>query len=524
MQNRFPSIIFLFVLISSLSFSQSSDNQDCPVIPRPVVYQVVSGNFLLTENEIQVNTTNLPDEIGAYFSSQLQNSFSIKTTLSKNQGDVLFRKIINVPQHSYSINIASTITITYSSDESCFYAVNTLLQLLQKNGEQYQFQKCFISDLPNFEWRGMQLDATSHFIKPEDVKRFIDLMALYKFNRLLWHLTDDQGWRIEIKQFPKLTEIGSCRDSSLISKTSEFPRKYEKKRVDGYYTQEQIKDIVSYASKRFISIVPEIEIMGHCRAALAAYPEYSCLEKPLTVACSWGTFEDIYCSKPETITFLKKVIDEIIPLFSSNYIHIGNIEVPKTRWLECPKCHQVMTDNKLTTEQELTTYFSNQIVDYINSKGKKVINWNTILPKSIVMSSNGVENELLAIKQRSSVIDSPSEYCDFNQSQNKDSNELKINDNYLPIEKVYEFNPLPSGITFEQASYILGGQGNIYTESISTLKELEFMAFPRMLALSQVLWCREQKPTFDNFRTILIQYQFPFMKRYTINYSNAILK
>ena len=520
--NKIVSIIaVIFLYFGNTLTAQSNVVINCPIIPRPVVYQLASGDFGIINNELQINTNNLPTEIGFYLKKQLESAFSIKTNLIEDQGVILFKKIKNVPFNTYSINISDNITITYSSEESCFYAVNSLIQLIEKNGTDLIIKKCFINDYPKFEWRGMHLDVSRHFFNTDEVKRFIDLMALYKFNTLHWHLTDDQGWRIEIKQFPKLTEIGACRDSTLIGYLNDSPRKYERKRIEGFYTQEQIKEIVAYASKRYISIVPEIEIPGHCRAALAAYPEHSCTEKQLGVPGLWGQFEDVFCSKPQTIEFIKKILDEVFSLFPSKYIHIGGEEVLQSRWLECSNCTKVIEENKLKGVEELQSFFIQQIDAYLTSKGKTLIGrdmnyMNKLSGTTVSMLSKEITSNSNYYK-----IANDSEYCNFNQSQYK--LEKIVVGSFLPLEKVYDFNPIPDNFTNLEAAYILGGQANVWTEYISSMFQLEYMVFPRALAMSQVLWCREQKPSFESFKNTLIDYQFPFLDKYKVNYSIAIL-
>lgn len=524
-------IIVIFSLITvgfllSNSYAQTVNQPLCPIIPTPVVYQVSNGNFNFSD-EFIINITNLPSEIGNYLQDQLKNSFAISSKMDPNGGEINFKKSINVPKDSYSITVTESITITYSSDESCFYAVNSLLQLIDKGKLGYFIKKCFVSDLPKFEWRGLHLDVSRHFYTVEEVKRFIDLMALYKFNTFHWHLTDDQGWRIEIKQFPKLTEIGAWRDSTLIGHYNDQPRKYEHKRVGGFYTQEQIKDVVQYAQNRYISVVPEIEMPGHSRAALAAYPEYSCNGIQQGVPGIWGIFDDIYCSKPETLDFLKRILDEVIVLFPSPYIHIGGDEAPKTRWHACDKCQKTIKDNGLKDEHELQSYFIRQMDAYLTTKGKKIIGWDEILegglsPNASVMSWRGEEGGIEAAKQKHYVVMSPSGYCYFDHYQSGNANEPVAIGGYLPLEKVYKFNPIPEGLTTEEQYYILGGQANLWTEYIPTMQHLEYMTYPRALALAQSLWCREQKPSYENFLTVLLNKQLYYLDKHKVNYSKAI--
>ncbi len=519
--------VISFLFLTNSNYAQTISKTICQIIPTPSAYQTTLGKFEISENDLLIDNLYLPKEIGEYLKNQLQTVFSITTHLQEKQGVVHFYKLKNAPQNSYSIDVADEITINYSSDESCFYAVNSLLQLIEGQKNEYYIQKSFVGDSPKFEWRGLHLDVSRHFYTVEEVKHFIDLMALYKFNKFHWHLTDDQGWRIEIKQFPKLTEIGAWRDSTLIGHYNDVPRVYEKKRTGGFYTQEQIKEVVAYASKRFISVIPEIEMPGHSRAVLAAYPEYSCTGKQQPVPGLWGIFDDIFCSKPETIDFLKQILEEVIPLFPSEYVHIGGDEAPKTRWHECSKCQKTIKENNLKDEHELQSYFIRQMDSYLTSKGKKLIGWDEILegglsPNATVMSWRGEEGGIEAAKQKHYVVMSPSGYCYFDHYQSGRENEPLAIGGFLPLEKVYQFNPIPKGLTYEEEQYILGGQANLWTEYIQNMDKLEYMTFPRALALSQGLWCRNQKPSFEDFQTILLNKQLPFLDRFSVNYSKAV--
>jgi hexosaminidase len=521
------SAILFWIFIIDYSSAQSITKTICPVIPTPSAYQTILGKYDILDNEIQVDNTNLPSEIASYLQNQLESVFSIQTILREKEGTIHFRLLKNVPEHSYSIDIDDDISICYSSTESCFYAINSFLQLIEGEKNGYTIQKGIINDSPKFNWRGLHLDVSRHFYSVEEVKHFIDLMALYKFNKFHWHLTDDQGWRIEIKQFAKLTEIGAWRDSTLIGHYNDVPRVYEKRQTGGFYTQEQIKEVVEYASKRFISVIPEIEMPGHSRAALAAYPEYSCTGKQQPVPGLWGVFDDIFCSKPETIEFLKQILDEVIPLFPSEYVHIGGDEAPKTRWHECSKCQQTIQENKLKDEHELQSYFIRQMDSYLTSKGKKLIGWDEILegglsPNATVMSWRGEEGGIEAAKQKHYVIMSPSGYCYFDHYQSGRENEPLAIGGFLPLEKVYQFNPIPKGLTSEEEQYILGGQANLWSEYIQDMGKLEYMTYPRALALAQGLWCREQKPPFENFQTVLLNKQLPYLDRFNVHYSKAL--
>jgi hexosaminidase len=518
------SVIFCFLIVDTSSAQTVSI--PCPVIPTPVSYRQELGYFQLDEG-IHLNVKHLPYEIEKYIVNQLKSIYSISCLTDSSVGDITFRKIKNVPLHSYSIDVSQTITITFSSEESCFYAVNSLLQLIEKKENGYLIPHCFLNDFPKFQWRGLHLDVSRHFFTVPEIKRFLDLMAFYKFNTFHWHLTDDQGWRIEIKAYPKLTEIGAWRDSTVIGHYNDQPRQYKQHRTGGFYTQEEVKDIVTYAQDRYISIVPEIEMPGHSRAALAAYPEYSCTGIKQGVPGLWGVFEDIYCSKPETTAFLQEILSEVITLFPSRYLHIGGDEAPKKRWEECLRCQEVIKKNGLKDEHELQSYFIKEMDSFITSKGKKLIGWDEILegglsPNAAVMSWQGEEGGIEAAKQSHFVIMSPATHCYFDHYQSRSPQEPLAIGGFLSLEKVYQFDPIPKGLSFLESKYILGGQANLWTEYIPNMKQLEYMAFPRALAMAQSVWCHQKDNSYEQFLSILKNHQFPFLDRMGVNYSQAV--
>ncbi len=513
------SITLLFSLLVSGLHAQ------CPIIPAPMTYVASDGQFPL-ESKLTVKSANLPKVTADYLSNQLESVYSINTESSETKGAIQFRKISNVPKDFYSIHVSDSIVITYSSDESCFYAVNSLLQLIRFEGESFNIGKCFLQDSPNFSWRGLHLDVSRHFFTVDEVKRYIDLMAFYKFNVLHWHLTDDQGWRIEIKQFPKLTEVGAFREKTLKGHYNDIPRVYDEQRSGGFYTQEEIKEIVKYAQDKYITIVPEIEMPGHARAAIAAYPELSCTGKKLPVPGEWGIFDDIFCSKPETIDFLQKVLDEVLVLFPSEYIHIGGDEAPKTRWKACPKCQKTMSENHLKDEHALQSYFIGKMDQYLTSKGRKLIGWDEILegglsPNAAVMSWRGDNGGIAAAKQGHYVVMTPTEFCYFDYYQSSHPSEPLAIGGFLPLEKVYEFNPYPAALSNEERSYVLGGQANVWTEYMSDFSEVEYMVYPRALAMSQVLWC-SKKPDYETFKKVLLDYQIGYLKQHGVLFSQAV--
>jgi len=509
-----------FSIILNLSIAQVS-----PIIPAPVVYKELNES-LNFDGDLLVNfiglSTNLQEQITHLATIYHGIQFSNFTSGPK----LSFKKLENVIQDSYSINVTNEIVISFSSDASCYYAFISLMQLIENTSTGFQLKKCFVKDYPKFSWRGLHLDVSRHFFTVDEVKKYIDLMSIYKFNTFHWHLTDDQGWRIEIKSFPKLTEIGGWRDSTMNNHYSTKPRTYTRQKYGGYYTQEQIKEVVAYANSKFVTIVPEIEMPGHSRAALAAYPEYSCTGIQQGVEGLWGVFDDIFCSKEETILFLQKILDEVILLFPGKYIHIGGDEAPKTRWEKCTSCQKVMNENHLKNEHQLQSYFIQRMDKYLTEKGRKFIGWDEILEGGLssnaaVMSWRGFEGGMEAASQEHEVVMSPGSHCYFDHYQGKGSNEPIAIGGFTPLEKVYEFNPIPNQLNKKYEPYILGGQANLWTEYIADFEKVQYMVYPRALALIQSLWCLE-KPSFDEFKNVLIDKHLPFLKKMNVHYSKSI--
>ncbi|MCX6190650.1 MAG: family 20 glycosylhydrolase [Flavobacteriia bacterium] len=517
-------VIFTYLFfLPALFFAQQNR-----ILPHPVVYKSMPGSIEIIGGGLSLDF----NEISSTLLQQLKTTSDYYHNLPlidvKEKPLIIFKKIQNVPLDSYSININGQIIITYSSPKSCYYAFHSLMQLIQKNTEGLFIKNGFVDDYSKFQWRGMHLDVARHFFQIEEIKQFLDVMAVYKFTTFHWHLTDDQGWRIEIKKYPKLTEIGAWRDSTVENHYTTSPRTYKVERYGGFYTQEQIKEIVQYAAQRNITVVPEIEMPGHARAALAAYPNYSCTGIEQEVPGLWGIFDDIFCSKEESILFLQDILSEIIPLFPSKYIHIGGDEAPKTRWKKCDKCQAIMKENHLKDEHELQSYFIQRMDKFLVEKGKKLIGWDEILegglsPNAAVMSWRGFEGGIEAAKLGHEVVMSPGSHCYFDHYQGKGNDEPLAIGGFTNLEKVFDFNPVSPKMSREEANYVLGGQANLWTEYIPSFNQLMYMAFPRAIALSEALWCTE-KTTYDAFEKTLIDSHFPLLKKKGINFSQTILK
>lgn len=514
------ALLLITLFIVEFAFSQ------CPITPHPQEFKSIEMKISLG-NELSLDSNMLNASTWNYLKDNLKTQTGIDLVHDSKDPFIQFKLWTADHRDSYRISLSSQQKVIYwSSEESKFHAVNSLLQLIRKNGVIWYLQGCELSDYPAFQWRGLHLDVSRHFYTIDEVKRFIDLMTLYKFNTFHWHLTDDQGWRIEIKKYPKLTEIGAFRDSTMIGHYSDHPRTFDVNTYGGFYSQEQIREVVEYAKARYVTVVPEIELPGHSRAALAAYPELSCTGERNGVPGTWGIFDDIYCSKQETIDFMKNVLSEVVELFPSEYIHIGGDEAPKTHWDKCPNCQKVMSENDINDAHELQSYFIGQMDKFLTSKGKKLIGWDEILegglsPNAAVMSWRGTKGGIEAAKQKHEVVMTPTTYCYFDYYQSGHPSEPIAIGGFLPLEKVYRFNPIPKGLSKSDEQYILGGQANLWTEYIASMEHLEYMTYPRALALAQSVWC-EKKPSFESFLGDYLTYQENYLDRYNVNYAHSI--
>lgn len=506
------------------AFTTQLSAQHGLVFPEPVNY-VKTQNKLTINGRLTIDTSRIPTDLFAYFQEILAQKNVRLDAVDARDASIRLQKIQTlVYSEGYEFQINnSRIDIKYSNNESLRNAFHTFVQLIQNPKE---LEGVWINDLPAFAYRGVHLDCSRHFFTIAEIKRFIDQIAKLKFNRFHWHLTDDQGWRIEIKKYPELTAIGAWRDSTLIGHFSKQPIEYERKKYGGFYTQEEAKDLVNYAKTRGIEIIPEIEMPGHARAALAAYPELSCTEKQLPVVGTWGVFDDVFCSQEKTRSFLKDVLDEVIAIFPSQVIHIGGDECPKINWEKCPKCNAVMNENNLHSGHELQSFFIRDIEKHVNSKGRTIIGWDEILegglaPNAQVMSWQGVEGGIAAAKQKHQVVMTPTSYCYFDYYQSGHPSEPLAIGGYLPLEKVYQFDPV-NRLEDEYKRYILGGQANLWTEYLPTMKAVEYNAFPRLVAMAEVLWNKSKIPYADFVEALSRDY-LPALKKDGVYFSTSFL-
>lgn len=510
-------------LLCTLIFSscQTSTNQkpaEVSIIPKPVSLEQNSGAFIITpETPIILLGDSLKNS--ADFLNRYLNKY-YGFTLDVQEGtaaDTAASDAIILGNHSMDKAVAGAYTL--HSDQKrvrimgqdapgVFYGIQSLIQLLPTTpSKSLAIGVVNITDYPEYGYRGMMLDCARHFFDTAFIKEYIDFIALHKMNVFHWHLTGDQGWRIEIKQYPKLTEVGAWRDSTLIGHYGDKPVKYDHHRYGGFYTQDEIKDIVKYAKERYITVIPEIEMPGHSMAAIAAYPELAGdyrddYKADLHVANTWGVMELILCPTPYTFDFYKNVLDEVMTLFPSHYIHIGGDEAPKTAWENSAFCQQLIKEKGLKDEEGLQSYFIHTIEKYLNAHGRDIIGWDEILqgglaPNATVMSWRGEEGGIKAANMEHKVIMTPTTYCYFDYYQSKQHDSLRIG-GYLPIEKVYSYNPVGK-LDSEAAKYVEGVQANMWTEYLQWPSSVEFMLFPRMEAISEVAWTNVANKDLEDF-------------------------
>ncbi|NER12704.1 family 20 glycosylhydrolase [Leptobacterium flavescens] len=507
------------------------------IIPQPLEIELNKGAFTLNPQ-----TTLKADETLGVNASYLKNLIREGTGIELEETETIAANQIVLEvagtdtenEEAYELEIdKNSIKIKAAGNRGIFYGIQSLRQLFPPcfedgscEDEKFAIQALNIKDEPRFVYRGMHLDVGRHFFDIDDIKTYIDMLAMLKMNTFHWHLTEDQGWRIEIKKYPRLTEVGAYRKETLIGHYNDQPHKFDGKRYGGFYTQEQVKEIVAYAAERQITVVPEIEMPGHSQAAIAAYPELGCAKEPVEVATKWGIFEEIYCPNEKTFAFLEGVLDEVIALFPSEYIHIGGDEAPKTRWKSCAHCQQLIKKEGLKDEHELQSYFITRMEKYLNSKGRQIIGWDEILegglaPNATVMSWRGMQGGIEAAKHGNHVVMTPTSHSYFDYYQSENENEPLAIGGFLPLKKVYEFNPIPEELNAEEAKLVLGAQGNIWTEYMPDFDKVTYMAFPRAIALSEVVWSEDTDKDYLEFISRLERFQ-ERMDHLNIKYANHL--
>lgn len=477
-----------------------------PVLfPFPQEVSWKTGSFKLNRHTSIYISDKKADSAASLFSKQIQPATGYLLPLQKAINDNQLRFIVDTEishDEGYTIEVTKQfIVLKASHEKGFFYATQTLRQLL--NGEietktpinrvAWLVPNVLITDKPAYQYRGMHLDVSRHFYDVDFIKQYIDWLAHHKFNKFQWHLTDDQGWRIEIKSYPKLTEIGSERSKTVVGHTYDYQPLYDDLPHRGFYTQAQIKEVVEYAKKRHIEIIPEIDIPGHSTAIIAAYPEFSCHGKRTSVESHFGIFEQVLCPTENTMAFLKDVYQEVAALFPSKYIHIGGDEVIKKQWLKSAQVQQLMEQLKITTGEQLQSYFIHEVTNILTALDKTAVGWDEILeggaPSSALITSwRGTKGGIEAAKRGNKVVMTPYQFTYFDAYQSRSVDEPKAIHGFLPIEKVYQFNVTPEQLTQAQRKNVIGVQGALWTEYIKSEQHAQYMIFPRLAALAEVAW------------------------------------
>jgi len=518
----FNIIVFIAVLISVVPNQVAGQEKSWSLIPLPVSQSWHKGIFTFSDQtNIIVSPLNSETKLSADLLALLiKNPTGSLLAVSggeKPTGGSVFMVLdatVKNPE-GYSLTVSPKgVTLRAKTAVGLFYGVQTIRQLLPVEvekptlvaGIKLSLPACEIADEPRFAYRGMHLDVGRHLFPVACIKRYIDMLALHKMNTFHWHLTEDQGWRIEIKKYPRLTEIGAFRKETVAGAQKRENNTFDGKPYGGFYTQDEVREIVAYAGSKFITVIPEIEMPGHAIAALTSYPELSCTGGPFEVRKLWGVDEDVFCAGNEQVfNFLQDVLTEVMELFPSKYIHIGGDECPKKRWEKCPKCQKRIKDEGLKNEFELQSYFIRRIEKFVSSKGRNIIGWDEILegglaPGATVMSWRGEAGGIEAAKSGHNVIMTPGKYTYFcyYQSENHDGQPLALG-GYVPLEVVYGYNPTPKELSAEEQKHILGVQGCLWSEQIPTPEVLEFMAYPRTFAIAETGWTPDNEKNFGSF-------------------------
>lgn len=525
--------LFLYVtaflaLSTGAAFGQTAD--DLTIIPKPASIEKGTGQFIITKHTNLVAKGTEAKQVADIFNNFFYKKYGFALKIAGNgqsNGDAITFNIepaTGQQMEAYKLKVtAHAISIT-GQHKGVFYGAQSLLQLIHDDGK-LTVPVVTIDDQPAFAYRGLMLDVGRHFFEVSEIKKILDVMASLKLNRFHWHLTDDQGWRLEIKKYPKLTSISAWRDSTIIGGYGDFkPFIYDGKRSGGFYTQEQAREVVKYAAERNIEVIPEIEMPGHCTAVLAAYPELGNDTGTYHVPGFWGVHHTIYNPGEPTFKFLENVLTEVMAIFPGKYIHVGGDEVPKDEWKSSALAQQLIKDNHLKDEQELQSWFISRVEKFLNKNGRSLIGWDEILEGGLsqnatVMSWRGEQGGISAAQQGHNVIMSPGShmYVDHAQSKDAQSEPLSIG-GFLPLNVVYSYSPLPAVLTDEQKKFVLGVQANMWTEYVATDNKLEYMLFPRIAALSEVGWTKPENKDYQAFSTKRLPVFLRNIEKAGINY------
>jgi len=519
MKRQFISWILFFVATTSAA----AQPQTPALVPAPVTVQYEgSSSTLPAQLRIHIGDPALQSAAELLVES-LKLIHNIESSLATDATAAFIRleqSSTDGKNEYYKLDASASGVIISGDPAGVFYGTQTLVQLIS-GVQEHKLTHARIEDYPRFRWRGMHLDVARHFRSVDFVKKYIDLMARFKMNTFHWHLTEDQGWRIEIKAYPKLTEVGAWRKETMVAKNFN-PYIGDGIPHGGFYTQDEIRDVVAYAAKRHITVVPEIEMPGHALAALAAYPEFACTPGPFEVATTWGVFEDVFCPTENTFVFLETVLDEVLALFPSKYIHIGGDEVPKRRWKESAEAQAIIKREGLKNEDELQSWFIKRIEKFLNNRDRLLIGWDEILegglaPNAAVMSWRGEAGGIEAANDGHNVVMTPSFALYFDHYQAEPSREPLAIGGFSPIEKVYAYEPIPESLDASRAHHVMGAQANVWTEYMKTAEHVEYMVFPRLMALAERVWSPVTQRDFNHF-LVRLRPQYHILDQLNVNY------
>lgn len=550
---KFTSIKLIMAAFAVMIFKQvQAQTQDqISVIPLPLEVKKAEGVFTLSaEKKIYVDVKSTIESVNLFnnFLNKRYNFAALNIDQLSSEAEIRVIRDHESAYEAYQLNVGQDRIEIKGGEAGIFYAFQTLLQLIEEKNGQLQLPVIAIKDKPEFAYRGLMIDVSRHFRTLDEMKEIVDLMAYFKLNRLHWHLTDDQGWRLEIKKYPKLTEVAAWRDATIIGQYGNFkPFIYDGKKHGGYYTQEEAKELVRYAAERKITIIPEIELPGHSSAVLAAYPEFGSYEMknglPLqgmnvlkkenstrydnqistSVPGFWGVHYNIFGPKEETFQFLEDVLTEVMEIFPSDYIHIGGDEVPKDHWITSEIAQEVIRKNELKDEHELQSYFIKRVESFLNKNGRNLIGWDEILegglaPNATVMSWRGEAGGIAAAKMGHDVIMTPNSHMYIDHGQGKQTEEPLFICCYLPLEKVYSYHPRPMDLSNEEQKHVLGVQANMWTEYVPSFAKMQYMVFPRILALAEVAWLPKEKKDYNSFFTSRLPQRLAELENLEVNF------
>ncbi|OIN59218.1 beta-N-acetylhexosaminidase [Arsenicibacter rosenii] len=517
MKKTFFTLTLGVLLTTRLALAQTADYA---ILPKPARLDEQKGEFSVGSNLTLVLEKENADvrKLAESLAAQLKASAGISPKIKTGKGgsnSIYFdtEQSDKLGAEGYFLKVSpKQVVITAQEPKGFFYGMQSLLQLMPAevfspsvvSTVKWKVPACYIEDKPRYSYRGLHLDVGRHFFPVSFVKKYIDMIALHKMNTFHWHLTEDQGWRIEIKKYPKLTQLGSQRKETMAGRYGD--NKYDGTPYGGFYTQDEIREVVRYAQSKYVTIIPEIEMPGHSMAVLTGYPELgSSADKIVPVATKWGVFDDVLFPREETFTFLQDVLTEVMDLFPGQYIHIGGDECPKKQWKESRFCQELMKREGLKDEHELQSYFIRRIDQFITAKGRRMIGWDEILegglsPNATVMSWRGTEGGIAAAKQKHDAIMTPGGFCYLDHYQADAKTQPIAIGGFTTLEKAYSYEPTPAELTPDEARHIIGVQGNVWTEYMRIPEYVEYMTFPRAIALAEVGWTEKDRKNVDDFK------------------------